>query len=834
MTALQKITWAEIKASPGRFWLTVVAVALSTALLLAVFLGSATGMDAMTRFVMGQNGHWHWSADQLPGSLAQELTEDAHFTQWGVLGGKRSAATAQGGTSLNLYGTSGQLLEMMQTELLAGSIPQTPQEILVEDTFAQLCHLAVGDSLQIVGADGSQQTLQICGVFSHSVLNLQLSSDQASFNAFYGIDWNALQGENLYRFFSAADQLNQDYYNYIGSVEQRILSACPTAYPFYQTTLITLSGAPGPDGSSPLLLGINLLRGALLALIALASGMMIINSFSISLAERRRTLGMLVSVGATMRQAASCLLYEALFVAGVGIPAGLAIGCGGLGLAFWLLSPLLGRMKQLLGMDLTLRLILHPSYFILTALLSLAVVLFSAWLPARSFASGSIMQAIRGEKETKISSRITKTGKLAQRLGGPAAALAVKSAKRNRRRYASTVRSLALCIALLIASAGLAQYSIAVFRQTNQIVDAPLAAEYAVTGQDLTQTPLYQTLTHPQTPVDSISISETVFLNDLSIPIERYTAQAAALTEGLQTAVAGESFLTYVELRTLPDQEFQRLAGQAPADGQAVPCVLVNRYFCQKQSVVQTHYRPGDTLQATLEGVPVALQIAAVDERIYVQSRPDYAASLLMLTSQSNLNQLMDLLQKQTGAMPNRRIQLEYATPYAQDLKDELEPLQYGNAATEQDFFAVSDQRSEFTLSTIGQVLVYVILYGFFGVIGLIGASHVITTISAGLTLQQREFCMLRSLGMTSKELRHLILIQSIVHSLDGLLWGIPLGFALLWLEYRVLRQMAGFLFTVPWPALLLTTASVCFIALIAAAPHLRWLNKQNNLPRPL
>ena len=74
MTALQKISLKQIKYSRGRFWTTVVGVVLSTAMILAVLLGSEAGIDALRRFVIGQNGNWYWSADRLPAQAAATLS----------------------------------------------------------------------------------------------------------------------------------------------------------------------------------------------------------------------------------------------------------------------------------------------------------------------------------------------------------------------------------------------------------------------------------------------------------------------------------------------------------------------------------------------------------------------------------------------------------------------------------------------------------------------------------------------------------------------------------------------------------------------------------------
>lgn len=828
MTALQKVSIKQIRNSKGRFWATVAGVVLSTAMILSVLLGSEASLDALRRYIIGQDGLWHWSADQLPAQAAAQLTDDAFSSQWGIYGGKYTAATSQG-ASLHLYGVAGDFLEMMQTDIVEGTLPQTQDELLVAKPFAARYGLSLGEEVPVSDESGGVRFLKITGIYAASVLNLQFQTEENEFNAFYSLDWSRPLGEDVYRFFSAAGQLDSDYYAHTGSLGQSLSAAWPESHPFYHSTLITLSGAPGPDGSNRTLFFLNLLRGALLVVIAAASGMMIVNSFYISLSERRRTLGMLVSVGATGRQASCCLLYEALCVGAVGIPLGLAAGCGGLGLVFRLLSPLMKGMKQMIGADLSLHLTVRPQWLLLSVLVSLAVLLFSAWLPAHRFAKGSILQAIRGGGEVKVSRHVTRAGKLAGKMLGTEAALAVKSAKRNRRRYTATVSSLAVCVALLIAAAGLARYLPAVYAVNVSMEEYPIHVDYAANTAPLIETDEYQALLHPKTPVEEVVVSENIFLAPIPVPISSYTPSAIQLATALNAYQEDGTYVTMVELYTLPDEEYARMAGTAAPEG-TIGCILANRYFYNTQNIVQTTYRQGDTLETQLEGLPVTLYVAGVDDRDYVQHRPGDATRLVLLTGQTSANGLAAQWQQMNGRPFPRSVNISYRTQYPADLKEELELLQYDNsrAGLPSDYLLVGDNRAAVALSRIIQLLLQVILYGFTFLTGLICVCHVVTTISTGLSLQYREFAMLQSLGMTQAGLYKMILMQSIVHSVEALVWGIPLGFLLLWMEYQILSRLGGFLFTIPWWAVWGAALAVFFLALLAAWPHLRGLQKNS------
>ena len=106
------------------------------------------------------------------------------------------------------------------------------------------------------------------------------------------------------------------------------------------SSLLAWSGVQSPGGGDNLLLLVGTLRMFLLLLIAAAAVLMIYNAFSISLAERRRTLGMLASAGATPEQRSACIFYWRPWPPGSSAsPWVWPAACAGLALTFALTAP---------------------------------------------------------------------------------------------------------------------------------------------------------------------------------------------------------------------------------------------------------------------------------------------------------------------------------------------------------------------------------------------------------------------------------------------------------------------------------------------------------------
>ena len=54
-------------------------------------------------------------------------------------------------------------------------------------------------------------------------------------------------------------------------------------------------------------------------------------------------------------------------------------------------------------------------------------------------------------------------------------------------------------------------------------------------------------------------------------------------------------------------------------------------------------------------------------------------------------------------------------------------------------------------------IVINIFLYGFITVISLIGVTNIFNTITSNMELRQKEFAMLKSIGMTKKEFNRMI-----------------------------------------------------------------------------
>ena len=215
------------------------------------------------------------------------------------------------------------------------------------------------------------------------------------------------------------------------------------------------------------------MAAVLAVVIIAASASLIYNSFAISVAERTRQFGLLASIGASRKQLRRMVRFEALLLAVIGVPLGLALGIGG---SFVVLEALSPALSEVLGGGARFGLHVDPVSLAVAAVLSLVAVSVSAWLPSRRAARVSAVDAVRSTQDVRLARR-GRTGQaspeqastlddpwkprglaLGTRLLGVPGAIAQRNATRSRGKGRVAVASLLLAVVLLVTAGALNLY----------------------------------------------------------------------------------------------------------------------------------------------------------------------------------------------------------------------------------------------------------------------------------------------------------------------------------------------------------------------------------------
>ena len=125
-------------------------------------------------------------------------------------------------------------------------------------------------------------------------------------------------------------------------------------------------------------------------------------------------------------------------------------------------------------------------------------------------------------------------------------------------------------------------------------------------------------------------------------------------------------------------------------------------------------------------------------------------------------------------------------------------------------------------------LVVKIFLYGFITVITLIGVTNIFNTITTNMILRSKEFAMLKSVGMSSKEFNKMIRLESIMYGTKSLLIGIPLGILGSYGMYKAFAQGIDLGYTLPLPAIIISIIFVFIIVGITMKYSLNKITTQN------
>lgn len=195
----------------------------------------------------------------------------------------------------------------------------------------------------------------------------------------------------------------------------------------------------------------------LFAVIGVATILVIYNSFTISIAERRKDYGMLISIGASKKQIRKLVIIEVMIMATLGLLLGFTIGFLGIKLLYFVLNILIEKLIDLQAsqgiasnIPLQLKMVFNMSVILTTIVVTYIITYLGILRPARKAAKTSPIESIKGIDEVVYKKRNVKTSKLSKKILGIEGDLANKSLKRSRGRYRITIVSLTVSIVLFL------------------------------------------------------------------------------------------------------------------------------------------------------------------------------------------------------------------------------------------------------------------------------------------------------------------------------------------------------------------------------------------------
>ncbi|MBQ0829498.1 ABC transporter permease [Streptomyces tagetis] len=705
--------------------------------------------------------------------------------------------------------------DLKSMEITSGHAPEGATEVMVDADTADKHGLKLGDTLRTIAQTGDV-TARIAGIATFKTTNpgaaivyFDTATAQrallGSTEAFSQLNITAADGvsderlkENVSRTLGAdfkiqtseenADENRQDIAEFMNVIKYAMLGFAGIAF----------------------LVGIFL----------------IVNTFSMLVAQRTREIGLMRAIGSSRRQVNRSVLTEALLLGVVGSVLGVAAGVG---IAVGLMKLMSAAGMNLSTDDLTVK----ATTPVVGLALGIVVTVLAAYLPARRAGKISPMAALRdagtpadgkaglvralvgllltgaGAAALLAAAAADKAGDGASLLGlgvvltlvgfvavgpllagvvvrvisalllrafGPVGRLAERNALRNPRRTGATGAALMIGLALVACLSVVGSSMVA--SATGEL-DKSVGADFIVQGNQ------------PIVPQAEKAMQDTPGLAHVT----RYKVLDATLTS--PDGKTDDTGVTAADPTYAEDLRRPTTQGSL-ADAYAPDSMSVGSKYAEEHGV-----RVGDTLTVAFKGGESArLKVAAVTDD---DTAIDQGARYLS----------MDTMLKYVPAekIPPNVIMFAKAEDGRQGeaytaLKKSLDPYPQYQVLDQTDF--KQELRDQ-----VGQLLNMV--YGLLALAIIVAVLGVVNTLALSVVERTREIGLMRAIGLSRRQLRRMIRMESVVIALFGALLGLGLGMGWGITAQRLLALEGLNTLDIPWPTILGVFVGSAFVGLFAA-----------------
>jgi putative ABC transport system permease protein len=700
-------------------------------------------------------------------------------------------------------------------DITSGHAPRGPTELMVDADTADKHHLKLGDELRTISVAGDFKA-RIVGIATFKVTNPGA--------AIVFFDTATAQRELL----GSTDRFTQIYVTAASGVsdtrlKQNVAQALDGTYKLQTAKENIDENRQGIDEF------MGVIKYAMLGFagIAFLVGIfLIINTFSMLVAQRTREIGLMRAIGSSRKQVNRSVLVEALLLGVVGSILGVGAGVG---IAIGLMKLMSATGMNLSTDDLTVK----ATTPVAGVVLGVVVTVLAAYLPARRAGKVSPMAALRdagtpadgraGLVRGLIGLVLTGAGAVALytaatadkasdgalmlgggvvlsligfvvigpllaggivrvlsavllRTFGPVGRLAERNALRNPRRTGATGAALMIGLALVACLSVVGSSMVA---SATSELDKSVGADFIVQGDQRI-----------------VPLAEKAMQNSPGLAhVTRYKEVAATLTAPDGTTEASE--VTAADPTYAQDLRRPTTAGTLSA-AYGKDAMSVGSDYAKDHGV-----HVGDTLTVAFKGGETAkLKVAAITDDDGVIDQGARYISLETMKKYLPADQIPPNVimfaeakkgqEKQAYAALKKSLhdypqyQVRDQTDYKQELKDQ-----------------------------IGQLLNMV--YGLLALAIIVAVLGVVNTLALSVVERTREIGLMRAIGLSRRQLRRMIRLESVVIALFGALLGLGLGMGWGATAQKLLALEGLNVLEIPWPTITGVFVGSAFVGLFAA-----------------
>jgi putative ABC transport system permease protein len=706
--------------------------------------------------------------------------------------------------------------------LSQGELPQGPDEIALDEGTARKGHYQVGDQVTLVPPGGDLTIkVKLAGLIRFGSSGGLVGATLTVFDT-HGIQERFFDGKDVYTGVSMTTAP--------GVSQAKLASEANAALPDqFAAQAGDKLAKKNEDQIGKILNGINKFLLVFAAVSLIVGTFLIINTFSILVAQRSRELALLRAMGASKRQVNRAVLVEAFCIGLFGSTVGIGVG--------YLLAIGLKALFGVIGLDIgSATFPLKVRTIVIAYAVGLVVTMIAAYLPARRASRIPPVAAMRDDvalPESSMRRRVLIGGAMGV-VGGASAGVGLFSDVGN--------PLLLIGIGVLLILVGVSLTSPVVGRPVIRLIGALYKRVYGTIGVLSTQNSLRnprRTAATASALMIGLTLMTLMSVFGASLKASLDKSIGATLTsqfvvsnatgQGFSPTVASEvrkvdGVQTVAEFR----EQQAKLDGKTIFLGAADPVDISkalniqvgagafsrmsdSSIFIDANEAENKHLQVGDKVTLKLQGGSQQLIVAGT---FATNSMPaTYLVTLDALEKGSIAPQDYYLFISLTPGVSESAVRA--------DIDQKLANLPTVTLKNQQEF--LDEQHKQIN------IFLYLI-YALLGLAVIIAILGIINTLALSVIERTREVGLLRAVGLSRRQLKRMVRLESVVIALLGTVLGLVLGIAFGIALQRALQDEGIQVLSIPWGQLVVFVLAAVLFGILAAAFPARRAAKLNVL----
>lgn len=838
MNILNKLTIKNLKLNKKRSLGTIIGIILSVALICAVSNMVSSFRETLIQNAINESGYWHIrlynvSNDKLKRlKLNKDIDNIYTISEDGYA--KLDTIKNEYKPYLKFYGMNKEAFNNLEFKLIKGRFPKDDNEIIISEHLNKngKANLKIDDEITVNVGDrvtleddyvlndsnpfdkGNEiiknpntKKYRVVGIIKRPDVSFEPTSAPA-----YTTITTSTNEDNFSVFISLKNPRDKNsFVELLGARNYDEVVNMEINNPRYDYTLnnelLRWEALKFSDSTFSMLLSI---AEVVIFIIIFTSIFCIRNSFAISTTEKMRMYGMLSSVGATKKQIKKSVLTEGFILGLIAIPIGIMCGIIAVFVLLKIVNLFLGDFlfNNIDGMAFKVSFVA----IIISIILGFVTIYFSAISSAKKASKVSPIDNLRNTNDIKISSKKLKTPKLIKNVFKTGGVLAYKNLKRSKKKYRTTVVSLTVSIFVFISMFTFINEG---FKQSGNYYQN-YDYNYRITFNNNSSMDEINEIRN----LDSVNASYLVYYVKPSILIDDISKINPKEPLECEYDKNDKCIKKYARLNIilLDDSTFKSYVKKVKGNYDYLKDkgILTDMYrFYDNKSKKEYEdriytYKSGDTINSKLLNEDnISIDVGMVSNIMPYGFENVYSNGGYIVLNNKYFNNI------------------DY---YGADLMiDSLDTEQLTNNIlnidSELNYYDM-DEEAKAEKSIV--IVISIFLYGFIGVITLIGVTNIFNTITSNMELRQKEFAMLKSVGMTKKEFNHMINLETLFYSSKSLIYGSILGIIGSYFVHRAFAGKIDTQFVLPYKAILICILFVFIVVYMIMKYSMNKINKQN------